>query len=833
MRRGLGGAWTLALLCLLRAAPTTAQEPAEPSPPEEQAQQEFQEAPPSESEQEGEGEQQAAEGEEEPPAGEPSLEQGQPRPPGPSSERIQFQLPFPAEKGGGTVSGGADSLEFLHDTYAVLEGSVTAEFRNQSISAQRVEVDLETMVVTAVGNVVMDEGPNRLTGESMVWDMETNTGTLSEATAYMAPDMYFRGKTVERVGEDTYSVTKGQFSSCPADVPLWSFGVGKAKVRVEGYARGKNVTMKSKKVPFLYIPYFLYPAKRQRTSGFMMPDFGYSENRGYSLGLAYFQTLGDSYDTTFFLDAFTEDFVGVGNEIRYAPKDGTKGEIQSYFVDDPESPDLRWRVFWNHLSQDLPLGLRAAVNYTNFSDFDFFRDFDRDLNRITIRTLYSSAYLAGSWGAHSFNMLVDDREVLSKGVLKNLTQNQLPEIEYRLRQTQLGGLPLYMQLVSGLHYFNIQRGASLVEGEEGEEDDELIGRLDNQYGRFYLFPTFTLPFGSLPWLNVNLSLTGRYTRYTDSNDLESPGELSGEPLDRLLPAAGAQIVGPSFSRVFDKGMGRFTKFKHLIEPRWGYQFSEAFDRQSEVPLFDEVDRQRGLHFGAFTLGNKLIAKGEEDPENPFASAAREIMSFDISQSYSFDKDQPLERSLDGEIKKQSSPIGVRYRWNPSLATSLQTFSSYSNIYSRWTQHSVSGQFYFGGPNPNEGAQNPFSTGRDRHNIGLSWGLRFRPDTGETRSNQVGLASGFNVGRFLLQASVNLDLAPKGMSERPTLQQQRYLIQRAGTCLTWLVELRQYQTATFEDRDIRFSISLKNIGTFLDLGTGSGNSQYQRGKSYSF
>jgi hypothetical protein len=755
-----------------------------------------------------------------------------PPPAAPAADRLQFELPFPPERGGGVVKGSAGSLEFLHESYAILEGGVEARYKTQSIRADRVEVDLETMVVTAVGNVVMDEGPNRLAGESMVWDMETNTGTLSEAQAYMAPDMYFRGDTVERTGEDAYRVTGARFSSCPAEVPLWSFGAKRASVRIEGFARANGVTMRGGKVPIIYVPYVQYPAKRDRASGFLMPDLGYSENLGYSLGLAYFKTLGRSADTTFFFDAFSEDYLGAGNEIRYAPKEGTRGEIQSYFVDDPNSSDLRWRVFWNHLSNDLPLGLRAAVNYTNFSDFDFFRDFDRDLNRITIRTLYSSAYMAGAWGPHSLNLLVDDREVLSRGEAKNLTQNQLPELEYRLRQTQIGSLPLYLQMQSGAHYFDIQRKPTLVENEEGELVP--VGELDNQYGRFYLFPTLTLPFGSLPWLNINLSATGRYTHYTKSVEaLAEPGVVDGEALSRFLPQGGAQVVGPSFSRVFDRPAGNFSKFKHVIEPRWTYQYSEAFDRQAEVPLFDEVDRQVGSHFGTWALVNRLIAKPEEDPENPYASAAREIMSFEVAQGYSFDEDQPFEVSLDGSIRKQAGPLGFRYRWNPSYATSLQTDSSYSNIYSRFTQHTISGQFFLGGPNPNAAAQNPFSTGAGRHNIGLSWGLRYDPETGKTLRNQVGLATGFNFGRYLLQASVNLDLADKEMSERPTIQQQRYFIQRSGQCLTWLLELREYQTATFEERDVRIAISLKNIGTFLDLGTGSGNSQYQRGQSYSF
>lgn len=802
-------------------------------------------------------EQEEAEGEEEE-EGEELVEEE------PEEDRIVYRLPLPPEKGGGTVAGSADSVNFLRDTYVVLEGDVEITHGQQTISAERLEVDLETMVVIAVGNVVLDEGPSRITGESMVWDLETSTGTLSDATAYMAPEMYFRGETIERVGEDTYTVSKARFSSCPSDVPLWSFGTSKARIRMEGYAKASNVTMRGGKVPFLYIPYFLYPAKRERTSGFLMPNFSYTESRGYSLGLSYFQTLGKSYDATFYVDAFTEDYLGLGTEFRYAPTPDSRGNIQGYFVDDPNSEDTRWKVSWNHLSEQLPWGLRAAVTYVNFSDFQFFRDFDRDLNRITIRSLYSTANLAGAWGAHSVNLLVDDREVLSSSAEQNnLVQNQLPELEYRMRQTQIGELPLYFQMSSGAHYFNVQRKPTL----------------DLQYGRFYAFPRFTVPFGSLPWLNINVSATGRYTHYTDSQtpmvsdpipppdgedgDGEGEGEgegdgegggegdgdgegeteivpedtLAGGALDRFLPTLGAQIVGPSFSRVFEGGVKGFAKYKHVIEPRWNYQFSEPFEEQNRVLLFDEIDRVQGLHRGTFNLVNRLVAKPQEDVDNPLGAAAREIMSLEISQSYSFDKDQALQVSLDGEIRKQTSPIIARYRYNPSLATSLQYQSGYSTIYSRFLSHTISSQFFFGKPRSvsfgvaKKKKKKRLAQGLGRHNIGVSWRIQNRPDTGEVQINQAGIASGFNFGRYLFQASLNLDFGPKDMTDRPTIQQQRYSIQRAGQCTSWRLEFWEYQTSNFEDRQVRFSVSLRNIGTFLDFGTGSDVSGDQRSYSY--
>jgi len=731
------------------------------------------------------------------------------------NDRITFQLPFPADKGGGSATGSADSLEFLRDTYAVLEGNVTATYRGQTFSAQRVEIDLETKVLTAVGNVILDEGPNRLTGESLVWDLDSNTGSLSEATAYMAPDMHFKGATIERIGEDLYTVTKGSFSSCEGEVPLWSFRVSSARIRVEGFARAKNVTMRVKKLPFLYIPYMMYPAKQKRTSGLLMPNLGYSEVRGYSLGLAYFQTLGPSADTTFFFDIFEQDYLAVGNEIRYKPSANTQGRIDAYVVDDPNSDEIRWRVSWNHVSNDLPLGLRAAIRYVDFSDFQFFQDFDRDLNRVTIRSLYSSAYLSGAWGVHSMNVLVDDREVLSTDG-NNLRQQQIPEMEYRLRQTQLGRLPLYLAMTSGVHYFSIKRDPTV----------------DSQYGRLYAFPTLTLPLQSLPWLQLNFTASGRYTQYTDSLDPET-GEPTGEGLARFIPAYGAQIVGPSFSKVFDRAMGSFSKFKHVIEPRWTYQFSDTFEDQDMVMQFDEIDRLRGAHFGSFVLTNRLVAKPEEDPDNPGSGSAREIMSLDLSMNYSFDKERPLQTSVDGLIEKQSGPIGLRYRLSPSAATSLSVNASYNTIYSQITTTSISGRFFFGEARSGGSA---FTSGLGKHTISLSWGMRFNPETGETQTNQVGINTVFELGRYRLQAALNLDLGPKDNSDRPTLQQQRYFIERRGKCTGWLIEMREYNSATRSDRDFRIAITLKNIGSFLDLGTGAGNrssNTYQGGTNFGF
>ena len=153
-----------------------------------------------------------------------------------------------------------------------------------------------------------------------------------------------------------------------------------AEVQVEGYAHVHGTSMRAKKLPVLYTPYLLWPVKRERSSGFLVPNIGYSQRKGAELGLAYFQTLGRSYDTTFHLDTYTQGFLGFGNEFRYAPTAGTKGNLIGYSVYDPTTRSWRWKLVLDHTTNDLPNGMRAVVQYQDYSDFNFFRDFERDFD---------------------------------------------------------------------------------------------------------------------------------------------------------------------------------------------------------------------------------------------------------------------------------------------------------------------------------------------------------------------------------------------------------------------------------------------------------------------
>jgi len=701
---------------------------------------------------------------------------------------IAFTLQL--EDGQGKVTGQTGSLEFRREDYAVLSGGVAIEYQDVTLKADRAEVDLKTRQVTASGNVIFDQGPRRLSGATLTFDLDAKTGTLTEASAYVDPDYYFTGSTIEKVSDNVYIVTDGIFTSCDQKTPDWSFRMARARVEVDAYAHVQHARMKIKKLPVFYTPYIIWPTKQDRSAGLLVPNIGWSARRGSYLGLAYFQPIGRSFDTTFFLDGYSKGYLGFGDELRYRPTDGTKGRFEGYAIDDQETGDTRWKVKLEHESNDLPFGMRGVIDYTDYSDFQFFQDFERDFNRNSRRFEESRAFVTGNWGTHLVNLQVTSRDTYTTNRVN--TDRELPSLEYRLRSTPivttpLWDTPIYLTVDSSLGYLSIDRSDTF----------------QGDYGRLDLFPQVSFPVEPAPWLSLNLTAGHRLTWYQDSLEADSAvvqetgSAFSGDSLTRSISNLGAELIGPSFSRIYDKPIGGFSKFKHIIEPRVVYAYADSFEDSTLVPRFDSVDTTFSGNVARVSLINRIKAK----PAGEDGGSAREIVNFELRRSYSLDAANALERgraTLDAGapiIESTGGPLQAILRFAPSDTTLLRADWTYSVLFDQLTASSISGSMRVG-----------------RNDFALRYTTRFRPQDGETLANEVRLAAGVVPlpGRLALRASIDYDI------ETSELQEQRYFIDYTSQCYGIRLEYRDFQAGQVKDTDYRIAFTLKNVGTFLDL-----------------
>ena len=784
---------TLALaFSLALAAGAAAQEPVQEPAPAAEEEEQLDEAQPA-------GEESSEPTTAEPAAAEEPPDPGPPMP----ADSSEFTFSIDDESGGGQLVGWAGSMQgpIGEPGEHALSGGFSVQFRDYRAWGDDLFYDQETEQIRAEGSIVFIRGNEVLRGSRLELDLATETASIFEVEGNLGTDYFFTGAAVHKLSEERFTILDAQFTACEAEdgkVPNWSFRARKVDVNASGYAKTRGVSFRAKKAPLLYLPYLLWPVKSSRVSGFLMPKPGFSTRRGPSLGIAYFWAINRSYDATFNVDlyagapagaenAFSErPFWGLGTEFRYRPSEETEGVFDGYVIDDTEQGVKRWRMRWTHLSEQLPGGFRGVVRLEDVSDFDFFRDFERTVARHTRRHLYSNAFITRNWGNQSLNVKFDQRKTFFSA--ERITQmRQLPEIEYKLRSTRLGQTPLFFQLKSSLHYLDVYRSA----------------RRQGRYGRADLSPQISVPVPVASWLSLSLSAGGQMTWYGNSmftaserRTTTTDTDFRGQDLLRLIPTASAEIVGPGISRIFDlREGGRFSRMKHLIEPRIAYSYLDSFEDRVRVPLFDEIDTLRGRNFARISLFNRLMVK----PADEESGSAFEIFSLEIFKNLPLGDEQPLYDLPGRSLYNLDNPIGALVRFNPSRRTAARFDVRYDPEFSQIAWASLSS-----------------TLGISRtSSVGVRWAVRRNAELRETRRQNAQLSLGLDLipSKLRLNSMVSYDI------QRRLLQIQRHILNFRGRCCSVRLEMADFRSTRRQDTQYRLLVTLKSVGSFFDITGG--------------
>lgn len=651
-------------------------------------------------------------------------------------------------------------------------GDVLVKYQDIVLRSDVLEVDLTTLKLKAEGNVLFDQGPNRLACQRLEFDLRNKTGTFYQVDAFFAPTYSFRGEEVEKISEDTYRFRRGVFSSCRLgeNSPPWSISVREATVQLEGYGRFRQAALWLRRVPVFYTPRLLWPVMRERAAGFLVPNIGYNNRRGAYLGNAFFWPLSRSLDTTFYLDTFSKGYLGLGQEFRWAPRENATGEFQVNYFRDPDTGRWEWKLTGKH-RQTLPGGWAVKADALDLSNVDFFQKFERTFDPNSLRRLPSYLTITRTVGNQTVNFRLDHEKTFFQsfaGTSSAVVLERQPQLEYRLRPTQLAGSAVYLSATMDASHFRVNRSATLR----------------GKYSRLDLFPQLSLLAPSLPWLAITPTLGLRATYYSDTYT-GSRQAFSGDSLLRRYGTAGVTLTGPSFSRIFRQGQQRL---KHLIEPRLEYTYVSDPGPQQRVPVFDERDGVTVSNRLRWVLANRLLMKS--------GLGTRELGSLEISQDYSFS--QPLTLRFNPRQESQRGPLTLALHINPTDSLLLDARANYDAITSALSSLSLSGM-----------ARSSLGY------VNLTYSSSYDPRTGQTSSSQVQLFFGASKpdSPWRWQSMVAYDLWKKD------LLRQEHAASYKGSCWAVSLQLRDYRIPPYQVRDYRIVLDLTGIGTLLDIRGG--------------
>ena len=538
------------------------------------------------------------------------------------------------------------SHEGRSDTYEA-NGKVRLTYDGISLLADNVifrEGDGEAF---ANGSVVMEKEGDILRAERLSINLTTKLGDVNNGDLFIKkPNFHIRGSKMAKVGPEDYHLDRGAFTTCDGDAPSWRFEASDLNVTVDEYATGKHVVFYVDNIPLLYTPYILFPVKRERQSGLLLPRIGSSTKKGFGLDLPFYWAISPSQDATFDLDIQSKRGVGAGLDYRYMRKRGGEGVFRGYGIYDASQSRFRGEVVEKHL-EEISESLNFKSDIAMATDRDFYRDFGEAAGDYNRQSLDSTVSLSKSW--QDYHLATEFRYVEDLDAPNNrATMQKLPGAAFTGIRRQVGISPFFFSLDSGFTNFYRQEG---VNGQ-----------------RFNLHPTVTTYLK--PTAALDLSLYAGYSQrvYNAYGASQGSGSHSEGVAD-----AGASLSS-RFQKVYDADFAGLRKIRHLLSPEVSYSYIQTKNQES-LPFFDFDDRVVGRSMISYSLTSYLTGK---IIQGDGAAVYRDLLYLRVSQGYELSGSRRDLLTLVDELRPLTD-IRIESRFMPSKEFSV-TLDSRVNPY---------------------------------------------------------------------------------------------------------------------------------------------------------
>ncbi len=758
----------------------------------------------------------------------PAADPGAPAAPAPSQSLTVGDVTVSAREFRTAPGGGLEAV-----------GDVTVENKGARIQADRLSLR-ENRYVEAEGNVLIVWGASRISGTSMSYDLESQTGVIENAIGQFTDqyDLYFQAARAEKYAEDRILLTGAEVSTCTQPTPYWSFRVSSADVHLDHYARMKNLRLKVRGVPLFYLPWMAWPVKRDRALGFLIPRIGNSATRGRIVGEDLFIPVGRSVNLKLGAEWYSlAGFAGLGDLEAIPNQDGAI-RASGFFINDQIAGIPRWSLNYTE-TQKFRNGFRMVADINRISDFNFYSDYYSDLALVSSPQVLTRVEFSrnASWLSLAVRELRRE-QLFTDG--SSLIQQTLPQIELNGRSRRLGKTPLYLTFASS---------ATAI-----TQSSDLI---DARYVRFDASPTFSAPLSPVPWMDLTPAVNLRSTWWSESQVPGSPLQptlVENKPLFRNVAGFTLEMVGPKLFRIYgDPDDPKAPRYKHSLQGRIAYQYQQGFDRSTSIIPYDAVDLFIGdtnqVTYGIETFviaqrpravpkptggegerivtGDDAAGKPHDVPQDaapggtagaPAPAVTREpvqIVSFQLQQRYAFDRYlsfADLNRDTVNDASSKLSDIEASGRYSPSEKTGAELRASYHPLYHQVDFVSLSGSYTAGWFHqqssivytPGLGVYQAYDP------ILNDFVIRNNLDSAQVRYN-AGLSLWDR--KILLDADGTWDVTARGGS--PPFPYIRVRFTYYTQCCGFLAQYVEQDFTTQQRRDFRVTVDLRGIGKLFD------------------
>lgn len=695
------------------------------------------------------------------------------------------------------------------EAWSIERGAVQTE--DLLLLADHLRYEASTGLLIAEGHIRLERPGLRLRCERLRMDWKRRTGEAWGLELELPPHWTLRADHVAFTSLKLWDFQRVELTACPEERPGWTARLSRLKVDLEGLATLRNFWLWLGPIPtYYYVPWAIYPAEAQRSSGLLPIRFSPSGVTGWSLAVPYYQTLGERADVTLSPEYHSRRGVLWGGEVRWHPEYTHQGTFKGDYIRQRQDGLSRYRYAIKELWQRED-GWQLAADLNSASDALIDVDYGRGVTGLGQPRFDSGLFVGRNFRYVAFSLSASEQRAFylpddpfyRPDFPASLRRRVFPEGQVRMFPIPFGRF--YVESGARLTRF----GYALDLGEDRPNDVYAWHRGD-------VFVRAYGPLARMGPFRFDVQGMGRWTVYTaglresvfipNSNGDETPlkaalgaFQVDGPALRRGLASSRFQMSGLQFGRLYPsvKVFGYQGDLKHVLEPYVAYTLNSRDGDAGRIPRFDEVDNRPGV--GGSADGERSIELGLR--QHIFARADRskafaDLVRWRISAKFHFD---PILLS-DGRTKQGWASLDNDIDVEPSERLRL-SFRRSASMTSTEADDTLS--LDYGSKEGGRVRVAAYSTGLNRFLV-------------RQRGIQFGGNQSFAEDRYRLEYHVNYDV------QRKLFASSQVALAYVKPCLA--VSLRYSHVALLavgalgrqEDR-LDLTLTLRSLGDLFSLG----------------
>ncbi len=225
----------------------------------------------------------------------------------------------------------ADSIRFVVTGEQILLGGHAATLRDGGqLEADQISYDGKRCLMHADGEPrLFQAGQQPLVGKTMTFNTcsDSSRGVIGEAFTALAEkgaNWFMRGNLAVDSGGKRLFGAHTQFTSCDLPDPHYHFVAGQVKWVSQSIIVARPAVLYIRDVPVFWLPFIFQDTKRDRSSGILIPRFGFNDivrtNRNYNrqvTNVGYYWAPNDYIDVTASLDWYANRYTQYSGSLNY------------------------------------------------------------------------------------------------------------------------------------------------------------------------------------------------------------------------------------------------------------------------------------------------------------------------------------------------------------------------------------------------------------------------------------------------------------------------------------------------------------------------------------